>query len=65
MNELTVFDELENRIRHFVDEYRRMKAHSAETATETFPHVKRQEVEQKIRNLIRLIDKLETELSND
>ncbi|NOZ75148.1 MAG: hypothetical protein GXO90_07175 [FCB group bacterium] len=65
MNELNVFDELENRIRHFTDEFHRLKAHTAEVASESYPHEKIQEVEQKIQNLIHLIDQLETELSND
>ncbi len=65
MNELTAFDELENRIRHFVDEFHRLKTHVSETGPDKHAQEKIEKVEEKVKALLQLIDQLEMELTHE
>ncbi len=64
MNELTAFDELENRIRRFSDEFHRLKQHVG-SESDSISQDKIGKVEQKIHDLLKLIDQLEKELSHE
>ncbi|RMF09320.1 MAG: hypothetical protein D6762_04035 [Candidatus Neomarinimicrobiota bacterium] len=66
MNDLSTFDELENRLRLFAEEFRRLKSLSASSSAPD-PEWKSRlaTVEEKVRHILKLVDELEKELHHE